>query len=344
MEDLWDAPGKTWDSLGSFWTDDPEPAEPFKPERHMSQNTLPANLKKLTSLSEDCADGAHTHEASLPLETNTEARIRADLENFKTKSQAYNALDLVLPGTPDPDALVQTARSNGRAFLTLVRDTMKPHLGAKGDPWKALGWPATSIAVPSTSEKVLPLLDDVRKFFVNNPDYEVDTPKLVMTAAKALDLWTALGDAVAARNKRDEDKAKAFQARNNAETTLRTRLRGLIGELEQKLGPMDARWLAFGLNRPGADDPPDAPTDTTAEAMGGGKVFVKCHRVPRADYYQIWIQIVGTDPDFRRVESPDDPEKLLPGLPVGATVKVKMRAVNEANPGAYGDEVEVVVS
>jgi len=157
-------------------------------------------------------------------------------------------------------------------------------------------------------------------------------------------LWTALDDAVDARHQRDTAQATAFDLRNQCETKLRNRLRGLIGELEQKMGPLDSRWLAFGLNRPGAEDAPDAPVNTEATPMGGGQVFVKCHRVPRTDYYQIWIQIVGVDENFRRADSPDGPEKLLEALPVGATVKIKMRAVNEANPGPFGDEVTVVVS
>jgi hypothetical protein len=128
-------------------------------------------------------------------------------------------------------------------------------------------------------------------------------------------------------------QAGAFAQRNTAETKLRSRLRGLIGELEHKMVPLDERWLAFGLNRPGAEDPPSAPVNTTATPMGGGKVFVKCDRVPRTDYYQIWIQVAAVDENFRRADSPDGPEKMLEGLPAGATVKIKMRAVNEAAQG-----------
>jgi hypothetical protein len=54
--------------------------------------------------------------------------------------------------------------------------------------------------------------------------------------------------------------------------------------------------------------------------------------------------VVGVDEDFRRADSSDGPEKMLEGLPAGATVKIKMRAVNEADPGPFGAEVTVVVS
>ena len=54
--------------------------------------------------------------------------------------------------------------------------------------------------------------------------------------------------------------------------------------------------------------------------------------------------MAGVDADFRRADSPDGPEKMLEGQPVGATVKIKMRAVNEADPGPFGAEVTVVVN
>jgi hypothetical protein len=38
------------------------------------------------------------------------------------------------------------------------------------------------------------------------------------------------------------------------------------------------------------------------------------------------------------------PDETLEGYTVGATVKFKMRAVNETGTGRFGDEVSVVVS
>ena len=53
----------------------------------------------------------------------------------------------------------------------------------------------------------------------------------------------------------------------------------------------------------------------------------------------------GTDPEFRRAYSPTEPDKILEGLPVGATVKVKMRAANESNNyGPFSLVVEAVIT
>ncbi len=339
--------GTKWNEPGAVWGPaiiPPSPAlQPFKPRQHMAQNRLPDSINDLINQAEDCADGAHQYEAAIPLKANLEADIRADQQALMVAKAAHDVFAQILPDVPSVDAQVQSARSNGRAFLLLVRDTLRPHLGPKGTAWVPLGWPSHSIEVPSTSERILPILLGVKNFLGTNSGFEISTTKTVVTAARADALWAALDAAVSSRNLRDTARTLAYQGQETAEQKLRKRLRGLIGELEQNLDPLDARWLAFGLNRPGADDPPEAPESSRATPLGGGKLRVQCDRVPRADYYQFWIQIVGVDPDFRRAETFEEPDKILEGLSAG-TVKVRIRAVNEAGPGAFGDEVEVVVS
>ncbi len=337
----WDTPGLNWDS-GATWDEILETV--FKPKRHMASNALPETLTDLLSLAEDGADGADQHEAAIPLLANTEAMIRADLSDLAAKKAAHAAFDTVLPGTPDPDQVVQTARTAGQAFLLLLRGVMEPVLGGKGQQWVPLGWPASSLAIPSADAKILPHLAQAKNFLTANPGYEINTPVTVLTAARATALHSALDNAVNARNTRDQNKKTALQQRDTSETKMRKRLRGLIGELEQNLDPLDARWLAFGLNRPGADDPPAAPLNTLATPLGGGQLFLQCDRVPRAKHYQYWIQIVGVDADFRRAETWSAWEKILTGLPPAATVKAKLRAVNDAGEGAFGSVVEAVIT
>lgn len=344
MPDLWDTPADMWDTPGDTWSDTALEVPTFKPRRHMASNELPKSINKLISLAEDCADGANQHEASLPLETNLESVIRGDLSALVAAKAAYAAFDTVLPGVPDADAVVQTNRSNAKAFILLVRGVMEPVLGGKGTAWVPLGWPASSLAIPSTSDKILPHLLQIKAFLTANATYEITTPTTVMTAAKAQTLHTALDNAVKARNTRDANKKLAFEERNKKETQMRKRLRALIGELELKLDPLDTRWLNFGLNRPGAEDPPEAPENITAAPMPGGKVLVQCDRVPRTDYYQYYKQVVGVDPDPVLVLSWDEPEKILDGFTAGTTVKFLVRAVNEADAGPFGEGVDVVIT
>ena len=107
---------------------------------------------------------------------------------------------------------------------------------------------------------------------------------------------------------------------------------------------LSARWLTFGLKRPDAKDPPATPENTHATPLGCCKVREQCDHVPRADYYQLWAQGVSDDPDCRRTETSDEADRILKGLPVDATVRIEMRAMNEADPGPFGDDVEVVVN
>lgn len=334
----WDTPGLTWDS-GATW-DSATETPSFKLAKHMAQNALPASLDELTSLSEDCADGAQQLEVTIGLMQNKEANIRADLLDLTTKRGAYDAL---VGLNQSKESAVTTARSNARAGLTAARDRLKQIFGNEpGEAWQAAGWPDNSTAVPATSEKLLPLLNSVKIYLTNNAGQEI--PALGVTAANMNTLHTALSNAVSARNLHADTRGTAKDARDASANKMRLRLRGLIGELEQLIDPLSPHWLTFGLKRPGAPDSPDAVTGTQAIPLGGAKLRVKCNAAPRAEYYQIWIQIVGADPELHLVESPTEPDKILENLPVGATVKAQMRAVNETGPGPFGAEVQAVIT
>ncbi len=306
----------------------------------MASNKLPANLEELITLTEDAADGAHQLETAIGLQQNKEAGLRADLADLTAKKNAFDTA--VSARTPLVTAHT-VARSNARAFLTLARDIFKTFLGNKPSAaWEAAGWGSDSIAVPSTSDRLLPMLKSVELYLTANPARE--NAALNLTQVRALALHTALSDARSALNNQEDIVKQRKTERDASEEKLRKRLRGLIDELTQLLDSMDSRWLSFGLKRPGAPDSPDAVTNTRATPLGGGKVRVQCDPAPRADYYQVWIQVVGVDADFRLADSPAEPDKILEGLPVAATVKVKMRAINETGPGAFGESVEVTIT
>ncbi len=339
MPPNWDQPGLTWDSPGLFW-DSVDNQEPHAQKGRMAHNALPNGEDDLISLAEDCIDGAHQLQDAVGLKQNREPELQDDLDEFVLKKGLWNAAD----GQRNAkETGVRTARSNARATLTLARDNFKPVFGGKASSaWTAAGWPDDSIAVPSTSDKLLPLLLAVKQYLTDNPAQEV--PNKGVTAANTTALHTALSTAVSARNTHKTTLGQCLGHRDQCEKKLRTRLRGLVTELEQLLDPLDPRWLTFGLNRPGAVDAPDAVEDTQATLLGGGKVRVQCARAPRADYYQIYILVVGVDADFHLASSKTDHDVILEGLPVGATVQIKMRAVNEANPGPFGEQISVIIS
>lgn len=311
-----------------------------KKTRIMASNRLPDTLEELISLAEDAADGAHQLEATIGLQQNKEAGIRADLAALVTKKTAY---DTALAASPAKTTALTVARSNARGWLTMARDNFKTFLGAKpSQAWEATGWSADSIAVPSTSDRLLPLLQSVGGYLTANPAREVAA--MLLTAARATTLHTALSDAREARNVHDTLLAQTKNERDAAADTLRTRLRGLIDELMQLLDPLSPHWLTFGLKRPGAPDSPAKVQNTRVTSAGPGTARVQSDPAARAEYYQYWKLVVGVDEDFELAGSADDPDKTFDGLTAGATVKFKMRAINETGPGPFGSEAQIVVS
>ena len=305
----------------------------------MASNKLPANLEELITLGEDAADGAQQLGTTAGLKQNTEAEVRADLAGLTNKKSLY---DTTVSDRKPLNTTMTVARSNARGFLTTTRDVFKKFLGAQPSAaWVAPGWSSQSIAVPSTGELILPLLGSVKNYLTTNPPHE--NAPLEVTAANANALHLALSNARSALNNHETLIGQRKTDRDSSEEQFRKRMRGLIGELAQTLDEMDPRWLTFGLKRPGAPDSPDAVANTRAAALGGGKVRVQSDPAPRADYYQVWIQVVGADADFRLAGSPAEPDKIIEGLTGGATAHLKMRAVNETGPGAFGASVQAVV-
>jgi hypothetical protein len=307
----------------------------------MAQNPIPENLDELISMSEDAADGAHQLEATVGLKQNTEVALRADLNNLIAKKGLY---DTALAQGKNLTSALRVARSNARGFCAAVRDRLKNFLGGEpSEAWREPGWSEDSIAVPSTSDKLLPLLGSIQGYFTAHPTHE-DTSAVNLTATRADTLHTALSDARSALNTHEQAEGNAKNARDAAADQMHQRLRALINELALLLEPLDPAWLTFGFKKPGAPDSPDAVQNTRATALGSGNVRVQSDPAPRAEYYQYFRLVVGADPDFVLADSFDEPDKILEAQPLGATVKYKMRAVNETGPGPFGAEAQVVVT
>ena len=117
------------------------------------------------------------------------------------------------------------------------------------------------------------LLLSLFNYFTANPSYEVSTPKLIVTAALANTLWTALkGARVAAKDGNTLAGQKKI-TRDATEDVLRNRMTGMIAELGQKLSDTDPLWLAFGLNEPGAVGLPDSADGLVLIAGPAGTVL-----------------------------------------------------------------------
>ncbi len=305
-------------------------------------NPIPNGLPQLFAMAEDAADGAKAKGALIDLKQNTEAAIRADLAAAKAAEQAYadakTAKDTFSTN-------LRIADSNGRSFIKSVSawfsETISEDWSAA---WATTGFPNQSTAIPSTQDARLTLLDSLATYFTKNPTMEVNTPKLVLTAAVAGTLFTALTDARTAVNNGNTDAGTKRDARDAAVDDLKTRLRGLIAELGQLLDDNSPIWDAFGLNEPGADATPDVPEAPVLTPGGApGTLHADWPHARNAARYHVWLFIVGVDTAYRNVDTVTDTADTLTGLPSGATAKIQITSVNDAGESGPSTEVTAVV-
>ena len=302
---------------------------------------LPDGIHDLFTLAEDMADGAHNHGAALGLKQNTETSLRADLDPAIAAQADYKK---TVSANTDLSTALIVADSNGKAFIGSARRVLASNFGEKwNQSWAGTGFPDNSTAVPNTQAKRQALLLSLKNFFTDNPSYEVNTPKLIVTAALADTLWTAL---VAARTAAKDGSTLAGQkkvVRDDTEQTLRDRLSGMIAELGQLLDDTDPLWLAFGLNEPGAVNLPDSADALVATAGPAGTVLLHWSAGSRATRSRVFQQILGVDDLPVNVKTVTEPETTLTGLPSGKTAQYYIISANDAGQAAPSDKVTIVV-
>ncbi len=295
----------------------------------MASNALPANLDLLFTLAEDLADGLTVYQGAVGVLHNTELKVRADLlaaQTTQTNCLAARTAKAAL-------TTAQTvADSNTRAWIGITRDVLAVTLGSQWSPaWIATGFATGSLAIPFKMEERQALLAAWQSYLTAHPNLE--NAPLFVTAARAGLLYTALSDARSAVAVGLVNCGQTKLLRDDAENQLRLRMRGLIEELTQLLDPNDPRWPGFGLVAPADTDQPGIPEGLLLTAGVPGSVLVDWANAPRAAYYRVYRQVVGSDPQFVLAASVQDSDATLTGLPSGATLIVHVLSVN-----ADGDE------
>ena len=305
----------------------------------MASNALPDKRDRLFALGDDMCDGAHTHEVAIGLKQNTEAVVRPALDAARAAESTYGACQVL---RKNANAAHNTADNAAKVFITNAKKRLSKFFGeAYSTEWGAAGWPNNSTGMPSTQAERFSLINSLKLHFTANPAHE--SADMEVTAALATTLHTTISNARAALDQKVTESGQAKAARDAAETNLRKRLRGMITELETLLGAEDPLWHAFGLSRPADEETPEAPSFTTATPGGAGITHVDWDDALRADHYRVWILIVGTDNDFRAVETVTDSDATLSGLPSGSTVKIQVTSVNGAGESGPGPIAQIVI-
>ena len=306
----------------------------------MASNPLPGKLNALFTLAEDMADGAAAHETAIGILHFKEAVIRPLIATARTTEDAFANKKATKVAATEEQTV---ADSNGRAFIGAASRVLGVHLGSTfSTAWEPTGFPNQSTAIPGTIAERQELLAALQTYFTAHPGQEVASVNV--TAARAGLLFTALSDKRSAANQSVVEMGQSKATRDVAVLALKNAMSGLITELNLKLPADDPRWFAFGLVPPAGSDQCPPPENLVLTAGVPGTVLSDWSDTPRAVRYRVFVQIVGVDPDFVLFDTVNDSDATLSGLTTGATIKVRVTAINADNAeGPPSEEVQLVV-
>ncbi len=309
----------------------------------MGSNRLPDAQAPLWGMAHKMQAGADKHGAFLGLVHHTAVTLGVALNLAENTQADFTKAD---KASADAADAWDVADANGKTFITLVHDALKPKLGKRFSPeWAEVGYKNNSLAVPASPDERLTLLNSVNKYFSDNPAMEINDPvhNLIVTAVAAKTFWQAIMDANSGVNEAEEDYDQKMTARDNADQALRAEMSGMIAELGDLLDDLDPAWLWFGLNQPGAATAADPVENLSATPIAGGFLAVWPHAA-NANIYHVEIQISGTDADFRRVATTAETTTTQTGLPPAATVDVRVLSVSATGGEAAPSNVVRIVT
>ncbi|MDB6025456.1 MAG: hypothetical protein JWM68_1679 [Verrucomicrobiales bacterium] len=230
--------------------------------------------------------------------------------------------------------------NEAQKLIRVVRDVVKMTFGNDYSAlWTALGFKNNSLGVPDSPEDIQDMLDAIYSHLTNNPSLEMGT---VVTAARAKVLHDALVAAQVAVTSQEATIDALMEVRDEKYEILRKRISNVYQELRMQLTPLDTRWAKFGFVKPGADETPDLVTGVKVTLIGPTAAAVKWEASARAQYYRVWIRVLGVDAEYRAIGSPADLDFTIENLPAGATIDVIVTAVNNGGEGARSEAIRVV--
>ncbi|MCF7786737.1 MAG: fibronectin type III domain-containing protein [Prosthecobacter sp.] len=199
------------------------------------------------------------------------------------------------------------------------------------DQWEAAGFPDRSTMVPEVFAKRLALLAQLAAYFTARPEHESQD----MRATTAICEMThqSLSGVRALVDHHKSILQNAVQKKNEELKQLRKRLRSLIDELGLLLAEDDIRWRRFGLNPPAGEPLPEPVGQAVLTALGQGTVRAQWSPALHALRYHVQMRVMGVG-DFATLITLADTEILLPDLPPGEFIEVRVIAANTLEEAA----------
>lgn len=296
----------------------------------MASNPVPQAINDLFRLSKKCQTAAGSLGAGIPLLINTVGSLGSDRSGLlQLEGQYQQTLGLL----PPLQTAVNTARKNATGFARSSRRWLENTYGHRwNQQWRTVGFIHNSLEIPSQDDAELAaLLERMEIFFGSHPSQENPDPKVNVTAARAGALAGALSTAGTNLDAKERLSAEHRASRDTAKSALRKRLRGLVGELGQRMNDSDPRWLEFGLNLPSAPNVPVVPEGVAVNTNTPGEFFITCVPSKFATHYRLFTQRPGLDLEPVFAGRSDEPMFHLTDLTLGQVYAI---AVTAANAGA----------
>lgn len=307
----------------------------------MAQNTVPKPIAELLDLGQHNLSGIKSTGAAIGLLQYTEANFEPKVDALAGKQNDFNT---ARAQTAAAKTDLAAAVDGMRAICLIGRKILSISWGdTYSAVWTQGGWNHNSTEVPRDAAALLSLCGALKKLLTDHPEYVVDTPKITFTPAALQAALDAAGTAQGALDTKEAAQTAAMTARTVDEAALRTAIRGLIDVLDTLMGPNDANWDKFGLNRPGATVTPAQPGVPTLAKGAPGTVTAEIAPVPGMTYVRWFTQLVGVDAEFRFFGRTSDPDVSFPGQPATGQLKVKAEAANEAGPGMASAVAEITL-
>ena len=238
-------------------------------------------------------------------------------------------------------AALRASTKTAMYHLAATRDMLKPFLGRQHSPaWNEVGFVNGSLEVPYSEAKIIQYLQALVAFFTAHP--ELENAALNLTAART----TAVLNALTAARNTVNNKVTTFQLalsnRNSEGKDLRNMVSMLLKELGMKLPPLDERWASFGFNKPGVLSIAEVPPGLIAVLVGPTSVALKWNKAARAERYRIYKKVVGVDSEMVLVETREELDFTIDGLPSGKTIQIAVAAVNNGGESQLSQTVSIV--
>ena len=297
------------------------------------KQTIIKSFGPLTNMGTNIIGGLTQLEEVLGIVHVPKLKLETDLLALITGNTAYQNSRLLMSNCRET---LRAATKDGREFIIVTRDMFKPRFGSQPSiDWLQLGFQPDSLAAPDLPADMKPVLRAIKTYLAANPTLEL--PVLQITAARAQTLLDALNAAEVAMNIQDSTLGNLRDAREAALNTLEGTIRSFIAELGVKLGPLDSRWKAFGLNIPDAEETPDQVTGVTVTLIGPTAAAIKWAASPRAEYYRVWMKLHGAEGDYAAVGSPADLDFTIENLPTNSAIDIVVSAVNAGGESSVSE-------